>query len=171
MEIVMTGYQASQEIINNIEQRLSFLRKYFVIPVIKVEIDTIPFDVSLKITVRIDLGKLTLGNSIVHDDYFSGVELCLMKIEDKIKAQREALSLKYPDCIARSFPIGNRTKPIAIARKESREIREYDEEEAIMFMELNGLNFLVYQDVFSKELSAVSRDIDGNYIKFDFQQG
>lgn len=168
MKVVTTGYQTGQEMIDQIKQRLFFLRKYFVIPVISTEIEAIPYDISLKIAVRIDLGTLTLANSIVHDDYLTGVELCLMKIEDKIKAQKDILARRYRDCLTQSFLDSSKPTTIISTRVENRSINEYDEEEAIMFMELNGLSFLVYQDVSSKKLAAVFREIDGNCTRYDF---
>ena len=87
-----------------IEKRLAFLNKYFVVDDSTTSrINVKKYENALKIEVTIPTKIGLLRSEIVHDDLKTGIDLAIDKIEDQIRRNKSRLSRRHKDSLAVSF--------------------------------------------------------------------
>ena len=147
-----------------IEQRLSDLNKYVVIDE----------EQSAKVTVKVYAGSLKievnvpsmiglLRSEVVHDDFYTGIDLAIDKLEDQIRRQKGRLSRRHKDSLAETFyDESDDTNDIPV-RTKTVYIEEMELDEAILNMEMLSHSFFVYKDLDSEKMAVVYKRNDGGY--------
>lgn len=148
----------------HIEQRLSFLTKYFAVS----EDTTARFTVkvyngSLKIEVTIPTKIGLCRSEIVHDDFQTGVDLAIDKIEDQIRRQKSRLSRRHKESLALSFIDENDTTADVPVKTKRIYADEMTLDEAILQMEMLSHSFFIYKDSDYGKIAVVYKRNDGRY--------
>ena len=87
-----------------IEQRLSNLNKYVVVDEsISAKVAVKIYGTSLKVEVSVPSKVGLLRSEVVHDDFYTALDLAIDKLEDQIRRQKGRLSRRHKDSIAESF--------------------------------------------------------------------
>lgn len=149
-----------------IENKLSFLEKYFLIDentVARVVVRVYP--TKQKIEVTIPTRVTTLRAEVVHDDLYAAIDLVIDKLEDQIRRQKTRLSRKNKEGLAEAFleqaELG--TVDDILVRTKQIDAEFMDVEEAIMRMEMLNHSFFVYTDSETEKVAVVYKRINGGY--------
>ncbi|MDO4501221.1 MAG: ribosome-associated translation inhibitor RaiA [Erysipelotrichaceae bacterium] len=154
----------TEEMRNQIEEKLSFLTKYFAVS----EDTTARFTVkayndSLKIEVTIPTKVGLCRAEVVHDKFETGVDLAIDKIEDQIRRQKSRLSRRHKESLAVSFAtedVGDNDIPV---KTKTIFADEMTLDDAILQMEMLSHSFFIYKDIDDKKVSVVYKRNDGQY--------
>jgi len=154
----------TDEMREKIEDKLSFLSKYFAVD----EDTTARFTVkvyngSLKIEAAIPTKIGLCRSEVVHDDFETGCDLAIDKIEDQIRRQKSRLSRRHKDSLAENFieeESGENDIPVKTKTVYADEMAL---DEAILQMEMLSHSFFIYKDIDEKKIAVVYKRNDGNY--------
>ncbi|MBR2067424.1 MAG: ribosome-associated translation inhibitor RaiA [Solobacterium sp.] len=164
-EIVGKNVDVTAAMKDKIETKFSNLDKYLIIDpdtIARVVARVYPNAQKVEVTIPSKVGVLRA--EVVHDDFYAAVDLAIDKLEDQIRRQKTRLSRKHKEHLAESF--------VAMEAEEEENIpvktkvvtaSKMDLEEAIMQMELSGLNFYIYTDEETDRIAVVYRRSSGGY--------
>lgn len=154
----------TEEMRNKIEEKLSFLSKYFAVDEDTTARVTVKaYNDSLKIEITIPTKVGLCRAEIVHDKFETGVELAISKIEDQIRRQKSRLSRRHKESLAVSFAtedVGDKDIPV---KTKTIFADEMSLDEAILQMEMLSHSFYIYKDVDEKKIAVVYKRNDGRY--------
>jgi len=154
----------TEEMRLKIEEKLSFLSKYLVVDnntTARVTVKT--YESSLKVEVTIPTKIGLLRSELVHDDFYTAVDLAIEKIEDQIRRQKSRLSRRHKDSLATSFIEDDESEADVPVRTKSIFAEEMVLDEAIMRMEMLSHSFFIYKDQDAQLLAVVYKRNDGQY--------
>lgn len=152
-------------IAEKIENKLSFLEKYFIIDenvVASVVVRVYPNKQKIEVTIPTKMAVLRA--EVVHEDLYAAIDLVIDKLEDQIRRQKTRLERRNKEKLAMSFvnqemeedeDVVVKTKTIAPT--------EMDLDEAIMRMEMLDHSFFIYKDIETNEIAVVYKRHDGGY--------
>ncbi|MBO4359130.1 MAG: ribosome-associated translation inhibitor RaiA [Erysipelotrichaceae bacterium] len=147
-----------------IENRLSDLNKYVVIDEQQnAKVTVKVHEGGLKVEVNVPSKIGLLRSEVVHEDFYTGIDLAIDKLEDQIRRQKGRLSRRHKESLAESFyeePDENADIPV---RTKTVYTEEMELDEAIMHMEMLSHSFFIYKDVDSEKLAVVYKRNDGGY--------
>jgi len=147
-----------------IENKLSFLGKYVVVDETTTARITVKvYGNDLKIEVNIPSKVGLLRSEIVHNDFFTGIDLAIDKLEDQIRRQKGRLSRRHKDSLAESFITEESEEKDTPVRTKTIYADEMVLDEAIMRMEMLSHSFFIYKDMDSDKLAVVYKKNNGNY--------
>ncbi len=166
MKFVIYGENVTitDEMREHIEGRLSFLTKYFAVSEDTTARVTVKvYNQSLKIEVTIPTKVGLCRAEIVHDDFKTGVDLAIDKIEDQIRRQKSRLSRRHKDSLAVSFYQEDNGEADVPVKTKNIYAEEMSLDEAILQMEMLSHSFFIYKDVDSEKVAVVYKRNDGQY--------
>ena len=166
MKFVIYGENVTitDEMREHIENRLSFLTKYFAVSDdTTARITVKPYNSSLKIEASIPTKIGLCRSEIVHDDFETGVNLAIDKIEDQIRRQKSRLSSRHKDSLAQNFVDENVTEPEIPVKTKMIFADEMSLDEAILQMEMLSHSFYIYKDIDADKIAVVYKRNDGHY--------
>lgn len=147
-----------------IENKLSFLTKYFAVDESTSARFTVKvYEGSLKIEVTIPTKIGLCRAEVVHDDFETGVDLAIDKIEDQIRRQKSRLSRRHKDSLAETFfeeESGENDVPV---KTKTIYADEMALDEAILQMEMLSHSFFIYKDIDADKIAVVYKRNDGQY--------
>ena len=158
------GITVNESTKEEVEKRLSFLNKYFVVDEsTSARINTRKYENALKVEVTIPTKIGLLRSEIVHEDLKTGIDLAIDKIEDQIRRNKSRLSRRHKDSLATSFYEENNNDIDIPVKTKTLYVEEMDLEEAIVQMEMLSHTFFVYKDSETRDVAIVYKRNDGNY--------
>lgn len=158
------GITVNESTKEEVEKRLSFLNKYFVVDEsTSARINTRKYENALKVEVTIPTKIGLLRSEIVHEDLKTGIDLAIDKIEDQIRRNKSRLSRRHKDSLATSFYEENNNDIDIPVKTKTVYVEEMDLEEAIVQMEMLSHTFFVYKDSETRDVAIVYKRNDGNY--------
>lgn len=166
MKFVIYGENVTitDEMKEHIEGRLSFLTKYFAVSEDTTARVTVKvYNQSLKIEVTIPTKVGLCRAEIVHDDFKTGVDLAIDKIEDQIRRQKSRLSRRHKDSLAASFYQEDNGEMDVPVKTKNIYAEEMSLDEAILQMEMLSHSFFIYKDIDSEKVAVVYKRNDGQY--------
>ena len=96
------GITVNESTKEEVEKRLSFLNKYFVVDEsTSARINTRKYENALKVEVTIPTKIGLLRSEIVHEDLKTGIDLAIDKIEDQIRRNKSRLSRRHKDSLSK----------------------------------------------------------------------
>jgi len=162
-EIYGENVTVTEEMRDRIENRLSFLGKYFMIDEnVSARVTVKIYGNSLKVEVSIPTKIALLRGEVVHNDFSTAVDLAIEKIEDQIRRQKSRLSRRHKDSLASTFVDDNSHEDVPVKTKTIF-ADEMVLDEAIMQMEMLGHSFYIYKDIDENKISVVYKRNDGQY--------
>ena len=99
----------------------------------------------------------------MHDDFETGVNLAIDKIEDQIRRQKSRLSRRHKDSLAQNFVDENVTEPEIPVKTKMIFADEMSLDEAILQMEMLSHSFYIYKDIDADKIAVVYKRNDGHY--------
>lgn len=158
------GITVNESTREEVEKRLSFLNKYFVVDESTIaKINTRKYENALKVEVTIPTKIGLLRSEIVHEDLKTGIDLAIDKIEDQIRINKSRLSRRHKESLATSFYEENNNDIDIPVKTKTVYVEEMDLEEAIVQMEMLSHTFFVYKDSETRDVAIVYKRNDGNY--------
>ena len=158
------GITVNESTKEEVEKRLSFLNKYFVVDEsTSARINTRKYENALKVEVTIPTKIGLLRSEIVHEDLKTGIDLAIDKIEDQIRRNKSRLSRRHKESLATSFYEENNNDIDIPVKTKTVYVEEMDLEEAIVQMEMLSHTFFVYKDSETRDVAIVYKRNDGNY--------
>lgn len=158
------GITVNESTKEEVEKRLSFLNKYFVVDEsTSARINTRKYENALKVEVTIPTKIGLLRSEIVHEDLKTGIDLAIDKIEDQIRRNKSRLSRRHKESLATSFYEENNNEKDIPVKTKNVYVEEMDLEEAIVQMEMLSHTFFVYKDSETRDVAIVYKRNDGNY--------
>ena len=154
----------SDEMRLKIEEKLSFLSKYVAVDEsITARVTVKRYEGLLKIEVTIPSKVGILRSEVVHQDFATGVDIAIDKIEDQIRKNKSRLSRRHKESLASSFVEEEGSEEDVPVRTKTVYAEEMVLDEAIMRMEMLSHSFFVYKDVDSQKIALVYKRNDGQY--------
>ena len=154
----------TDEMREHIEQRLSFLTKYFAVSEdTSARVTVKSYNDSLKIEVTIPTKIGICRSEVVHDDFKTGVDLAIDKIEDQIRKQKSRLSRRHKESLAANFYDDNSGEADVPVKTKTIYAEEMSLDEAILQMEMLSHSFFIYKDSDSQKVAVVYKRNDGQY--------
>ena len=156
----------SQDIIERIGDKLSFLDKYVLID----ESTTAQVvgkkhgnDIKLEITIPTKIGLLR--SEVVDHEIRNAIDDSIDKLEDQLRRQKTRLSRRHKEKLSKTFieetlPEKEETN---VVRTKRVIVDAMEVEEAITQMELLGHTFFAYRDTHSNLVNIVYKRNDGGY--------
>ncbi len=166
MKFVIYGENVTitEEMRLHIEERLSFLNKYFAVSDDTTARVTVKvYNSSLKIEVTIPTKVGLCRAEVVHDDFKTGVDLAIDKIEDQIRRQKSRLSRRHKESLSVSFYEEDNGEVETPVKTKNIYIDEMSLDEAILQMEMLSHTFFIYKDIDSAKVAVVYKRNDGQY--------
>ena len=167
MKFIIYGENVTitEEMRGRIEEKLSFLNKYLNVDENTTARVTVKiYGGSLKVEVTIPTKVALLRSEVVHDDFYTAVDLAIDKLEDQIRKQKGRLSRRHKDSLAENF-INADIEPERDVEVRTKTV--YAEEmvldEAIMRMEMLSHSFFIYKDIDEDRIAVVYKRNDGRY--------
>lgn len=152
------------EMRKHIEDKLSFLTKYVAVDEdTDVRVTVKNYDGALKIEVTIPTKVGLLRSEVLHEDFGTGVDLAIDKIEDQIRKQKSRLSRRHKESLASTFIEDTDSTEDTPVRTKTVYAEEMVLDEAIMRMEMLSHSFFVYKDADSNNIALVYKRNDGQY--------
>ena len=159
------GYNVSPEMVERIENKLSFLEKYILIDEnteAQVLVKEHGNDLKMEVTIPTSVG--TIRSEVVDNDLRNAVDKTIDKLESQIRKQKTRLTRKHKEKLAKTFiEETGETATVTPAKTKRVVLDSIDFEEAAMQMELLGHDFFVYRDAESNVVSIVYKREDGGY--------
>ncbi|MBQ0035623.1 MAG: ribosome-associated translation inhibitor RaiA [Firmicutes bacterium] len=147
-----------------IEGRLSFLNKYVVVDdSVSARVTVKDYGGELKIEITIPTKVGTMRSEIVHNDFETGIDLAIDKLEDQIRRQKSRLSRRHKDSLAATFIEEDVSENDTPVRTKTIYADEMVLDEAIMQMEMLSHSFFIYKDADSQKIAVVYKRNDGGY--------
>ncbi|MBQ1507900.1 MAG: ribosome-associated translation inhibitor RaiA, partial [Erysipelotrichaceae bacterium] len=103
MKFVIYGENVTitEEMRARIEEKLSFLNKYLNVDENTTARVTVKiYGSSLKVEVTIPTKVALLRSEVVHDDFYTAVDIAIDKLEDQVRKQKGRLSRRHKDSLA-----------------------------------------------------------------------
>lgn len=166
MKFVVYGENVTitEKMRGKIEERLSFLSKYFVVEdSISARVTVKDYGGELKIEVNIPTKVGLMRSEIVHNDFETGIDLAIDKLEDQIRRQKSRLSRRHKESLASSFIEEDTSYQDTPVRTKTIYAEEMVLDEAIMQMEMLSHSFFIYKDTDSQKMAVVYKRNDGGY--------
>ena len=166
MKFVIYGENVTitEEMRARIEEKLSFLNKYLNVDENTTARVTVKiYGTSLKVEVTIPTKVALLRSEVVHDDFYTAVDIAIDKLEDQVRKQKGRLSRRHKDSLAETFIVEEDPDQDVAVRTKTVYAEEMVLDEAIMRMEMLDHSFFIYRDVDEDKLSVVYRRNDGQY--------
>lgn len=169
IEVIGKNITVTEAMRNRIEQKLSFLEKYFLIDeetsarvVVRVYPNTQKIEITIPTKVAI------LRAEVVHEDLYAAIDLAIDKLEDQIRRQKTRLSRKNKEKLALAFleeevNEDEGSSGDVLVRTKTIEAETMDMEEAIMRMEMLNHSFFIFTDEETDKISVVYKRNDGGY--------
>ena len=152
------------EMRERIEEKLSFLSKYVAVDDdITARVTVKDYDGVLKIEVTIPTKVGLMRSEVLHENFQTGVDLAIEKIEDQIRKQKSRLSRRHKESLASSFIEDTDSEEDVPVRTKTVYAEETVLDEAIMRMEMLSHSFFVYKDADSNNIALVYKRNDGQY--------
>lgn len=152
------------EMRERIEEKLSFLSKYVAVDDdITARVTVKDYDGVLKIEVTIPTKVGLMRSEVLHENFGTGVDLAIEKIEDQIRKQKSRLSRRHKESLASSFIEDIDSEEDVPVRTKTVYAEEMVLDEAIMRMEMLSHSFFVYKDADSNNIALVYKRNDGQY--------
>lgn len=152
-------------IAEKIENKLSFLEKYFIIDenvVASVVVRVYPNKQKIEVTIPTKMAVLRA--EVVHEDLYAAIDLVIDKLEDQIRRQKTRLEKRNKEKLAMSF-VNQEIEEDEEVLVKTKTITptEMDLDEAIMRMEMLDHSFFIYKDSETNEIAVVYKRHDGGY--------
>ena len=168
-EIVSKDVAVTNAMRSQIEKKLGFLDKYFLIDeetVARVVVRVFPNNQKIEITIPTKVA--ILRTEVEQKDLYAAVDLAIDKLEDQIRRQKTRLTRKHKEKLALSFVQDEnreekRPNEDVVVRTKEVEAEVMDVEEAIMRMEMLNHNFFIYTDLDTDKISVVYKRKNGGY--------
>lgn len=155
----------SQDMVERIGDKLSFLDKYVLIDkstVAQVVGKKHGNDIKLEITIPTKIG--ILRSEVVDHEIRNAIDDSIDKLEDQLRRQKTRLSRRHKEKLSKTFieqePAPTEEKVIRTKRVI---VDSMDLEDAITQMELLGHTFFLYRDSHSDLVNVVYKRNDGGY--------
>ncbi|MBQ1476998.1 MAG: ribosome-associated translation inhibitor RaiA [Erysipelotrichaceae bacterium] len=168
MKFIIYGENVTitEEMRGRIEEKLSFLNKYLTVDENTTARVTVKiYGDSLKVEVTIPTKVGLLRSEVIHDDFYTAVDLAIDKLEDQIRKQKGRLSRRHKDSLAEAFIAADAEEghdDVAV-RTKTVYAEEMVLDEAIMKMEMLSHSFFIYRDADEDKIAVVYRRNDGQY--------
>lgn len=147
-----------------IEDRLSFLNKYVVVDdSVSARVTVKDYGGELKIEINIPTKVGLMRSEIVHNDFSTGIDLAIDKLEDQIRRQKSRLSRRHKESLASSFIEEANDENDTPVRTKTIYADEMVLDEAIMQMEMLSHSFFIYKDTDSQKIAVVYKKNNGGY--------
>jgi len=165
-EIYGKNIDVTEGMKTKIENKLSFLEKYFLIDeetVARVVVRVYPNNQKIEVTIPTRVAQLRA--EVVHEDLYAAIDLVVDKLEDQIRRQKTRLSRKHKESLAESFieeAILEDGEDILVRTKKI-DAELMDVEEAILKMDMLGHSFFIYTDNETNKVAVVYKRKDGGY--------
>ena len=161
----------TDEMREHIENHLSFLTKYFAVSDDTTARFTVKvYNNSLKIEATIPTKIGICRSEVVHEDFKTGVDLAIDKIEDQIRRQKSRLSRRHKDSLASAFVQEDVGEPDIPVKTKTVYADEMALDEAILQMEMLSHSFFIYKDIDSDKIAVVYKRNDGQYGLIEVSQ-
>ncbi|MBQ4254284.1 MAG: ribosome-associated translation inhibitor RaiA [Erysipelotrichaceae bacterium] len=156
----------SQDMIERIGDKLSFLDKYVLIDpstVAQVVGKKHGNDIKLEITIPTKIGLLR--SEVVDHEIRNAIDDSIDKLEDQLRRQKTRLSRRHKEKLSKTFIVEEPAVDVHedIVRTKRVIVDAMETEEAITQMELLGHTFFAYRDVQSGLINIVYKRNDGGY--------
>ncbi len=156
----------SQDMIERIGDKLSFLEKYVLIDpstVAQVVGKRHGNDIKLEITIPTKIGLLR--SEVVDHEIRNAIDDSIDKLEDQLRRQKTRLSRRHKEKLSKTFIVEEPAVDVHedIVRTKRVIVDAMETEEAITQMELLGHTFFAYRDVQSGLINIVYKRNDGGY--------
>ena len=155
----------SQDMVERIAYKLSFLDKYILIDdetTAQVIVKKHGNNIKLEVTVPTKVGYLR--SEVIDKDIRNAIDDSIDKLEDQLRRQKTRLSRRHTEKLAKNFISEDveeeKTVPVRVKRVP---VEEMDVEEAIMQMELLDHSFFIFKDYSSGVISVVYKREEGGY--------
>ena len=155
----------SQDMVERIAYKLSFLDKYILIDdetTAQVIVKKHGNNIKLEVTVPTKVGYLR--SEVIDKDIRNAIDDSIDKLEDQLRRQKTRLSRRHKEKLAKNFISEDveeeKTVPVRVKRVP---VEEMDVEEAIMQMELLDHSFFIFKDYSSGVISVVYKREEGGY--------
>jgi len=147
------------------EKKLEFLHKYFLISEeTPAQVSCMVHPSQLKVEITIHTKFAILRAEVIHEDYYSAIDLAIDKLEDQIRRQKTRLSRKHREKLAQAFADQiDAQEQVGVVKTKQVEAEYMSLDDAILRMEMLGHSFFVYTDEDDKQLSIVYKRHDGGY--------
>lgn len=154
----------TEEMRQKIEDKLSFLNRYFIVDEnTSARVTVKVYGTQLKVEVTIPTKVALLRGEVVHDDFSTAVDLAIDKLEDQIRRQKGRLSRRHKDSLASTFIEDDDGKSDVPVKTKTVYADEMVLDEAIMKMEMLSHSFFIYKDADSEKIAVVYKRNDGQY--------
>jgi len=165
-EIYGKNVEVTEGMRTKIENKLSFLEKYFLIDELTVaRVVVRVYPTKQKIEVTIPTKVATLRAEVIHDDLYAAIDLVIDKLEDQIRRQKTRLSRsKHKEGLSEAFIAQEMDESNDILVRTKQVDAEFmDVEEAIMRMEMLDHSFFLYTDSETEKIAVVYKRVSGGY--------
>lgn len=155
----------TDEMREKIEERLSFLNKYLLVDEnVTARVTVKVYNGALKVEVSIPTKIAIMRSEVVHEDFYTAVDLAIDKLEDKIRRQKGRLSRRHKEALVDAFAEDLDVNSDGEAvRTKTVYAEEMELDEAIMKMEMLSHTFFIYKDVDAEKIAVVYKRDDGQY--------
>lgn len=154
----------SDEMRLKIEEKLSFLTKYVAVDEsTSARVTVKRYEGILKIEVTIPTKVGLVRSEVIHQDFSTGVDIAIDKIEDQIRKNKSRLSRRHKESLASSFVEEEGSEEDVPVRTKTVYAEEMVLDEAIMRMEMLSHSFFVYKDADIGKIALVYKRNDGQY--------
>lgn len=155
--------QINEKMRSKIEERLSGLNKYVLVNEEQSARVTVKvYGGSLKVEVNVPTKIGLMRSEVVHDDFYTAIDLAIDKLEDQIRKQKGRLSRRHKESLAANF-LADEEEVETDVRTKMVFADEMELEEAIMRMEMLSHAFFIYKDADSEKIAVVYKRNNGGY--------
>ncbi|MBR0474432.1 MAG: ribosome-associated translation inhibitor RaiA [Erysipelotrichaceae bacterium] len=155
----------SQEMVERITYKLSFLDKYILIDddtTAQVVVKKHGNNIKLEVTVPTKVGYLR--SEVVDKDIRNAVDDSIDKLEDQLRRQKTRLSRRHKEKLAKTFIAENVKEEVELPVRVKRvAVDDMDVDEAIMQMELMDHSFFIFRDYSTGVINVVYKREEGGY--------
>lgn len=156
---------------SKIENKLSFLDKYLLVDedtIARVVVKTYRNNDKVEVTIPSNIGVLRA--EVVHNDFYSAIDLVVDKLEEQVRKQKNKLKRNHKEKLALAFleELNNDVDTEDdvdedVVRTKTIKAVMMDVDEAIMRMEMLNHSFFVYTDSETKKIAVVYKRNNGGY--------
>lgn len=165
VQILGKNITITEAMTNQIEKKLSFLEKFFLIDgdtTAKVLIKVHNHEQKIEVTIPTKVATLRAISS--DRDLYNAIDKVIDKLEDQIRRQKTRLEKNHKEKLAKAFIEEEFEYEVdEVVKTKTINLETLDLEDAIMKMEMLGHDFFVYKDLESQTVAIVYRRYDGGY--------
>ena len=147
-----------------LEEKLSFLNKYFVFEddqIVNSIIKKVGNKIRIEITIPTRIG--TLRAEVTDNELREAVDEAVKRLETQITTQKSRLNRRHKESLASSFVEEETDGNDVPVRTKTVTITEMSLDEAILQMEMLGHSFFIYKDEETEGVAVCYRRYDGGY--------